>query len=103
METNTEDPYVIEITTFTYKEGVKADTFWIRDAKIQEDYTSKQPGFISRESAMSEEGEVVVVVRWKTMADAEASMNKFMQDPSVADYAQMIEGPSMKMKRYQKQ
>lgn len=93
-------PYVIEVTTFKTNQEVDSGAFWARDAKIQEDYTSKQPGFISRESAFSEEGEVLVVVRWEKMADAEASMNKFMQDASVADYAQMIDGPTMEMKRY---
>jgi len=34
------------------------------------------------------------------MADAEASMGKFMKDQSVADYAGMINGPTMKMNRY---
>ncbi|MEL7535376.1 MAG: hypothetical protein AAFN10_29060 [Bacteroidota bacterium] len=101
MERQTPDTYVIEITTFSYKAEVDPEAFWVRDAKIQEDYTSKQPGFISRESAAAEDGEIVVVVRWNTMADAAASMNKFMGEQSVADYANMIEGPSMKMKRFQ--
>lgn len=101
MPATPQPPYVVEVTTFQYKSDVNAATFWARDAQIQADYTSKQPGFISRESAAAEDGEVVVVVRWETMAHAEASMNKFMQAPSVADYAQMIDGPTMKMKRYQ--
>lgn len=101
MNESLQSPYVIEVTTFAYKTEVSADAFWARDAGIQADYTSQQPGFISRESALAEDGEVVVVVRWKTMADADASMQKFMQDASVADYAEMIDGPSMKMKRYQ--
>lgn len=103
MENSLQKPYVIEVTTFACKPEVSAETFWTRDASIQADYTSQQPGFISRESALSEDGEVVVVVRWKRMADAEASMNKFMQDASVADYADMIDGPTMQMKRYQVQ
>ena len=95
-----ETPYVIEITTFNYKSDVNAETFWMRDAEIQADYTSKQPGFLKRESGVSEEGEVIVVVYWKTQADASASMEKFMQDASVADYAGMIDGSTMKMTRY---
>ena len=95
------DPYILEITSFQYKDTVNPDYFWKEDAKIQETYTSKQPGFISRESAYNEEGnEVLVVVRWKSETDAEASMNKFMNDTSVAPYAKMIEGSTMKMMRY---
>ena len=95
------NPYVIEVTTFKYKPTVKADKFWERDAGIESDYTSKQPGYISRESGYSaDNNEVVVVVRWKSQEDADASMKKFMTDTSVADYAEMIDGNSMKMSRY---
>jgi len=52
------------------------------------------------QSGVNEKGEYVVVVFWKDVASADASMNKFMGDASVADYAQMIDGPSMKMSRY---
>lgn len=94
-------PYVIEVTTFQYNTNINTDRFWARDAQIEEDYTKLQPGYISRESGYSENSnEVVVVVRWKTQADADASMKKFMEDKSVADYAAMINGATMKMARY---
>ncbi len=96
------EAYVIEVTTFKSNTTVDSDSFWQRDAEIESDYTSKQPGYISRESGYSEDNnEVVVVVRWKTQADADASMKKFMSDQSVQDYADMIDGPTMKMARYQ--
>ena len=94
-------PYVIEVTTFKYNTNVDADKFWARDSQIEEDYTKLQPGYISRESGYSENSnEVIVVVRWQTQADADASMKKFMGDTSVADYAAMINGTTMKMTRY---
>jgi hypothetical protein len=93
--------YVIEVTTFKYKTSVNADAFWKEDAKIQDIYTSKQPGYLSRESGYSEDTkEVVVVVKWETMTDAEASMAKFMSDNSVIDYVNMIDGATMTMARY---
>ena len=93
--------YVIEVTTFNYKSTVKADQFWEEDANVEAIFTSKQAGFISRESGFSEnDSEVVVIVRWKTQADANASMEKFMADESVKDYAEMIDSASMKMSRY---
>ena len=58
---------------------------------IQENYTSKQAGFISRESGYSKDSnEVLVVVRWKTKADSDASMKKFMEDKSVAHFDRPI-------------
>ncbi len=95
-------PYVIEVVTFKYKNTVQADDFWAEDAKIEADYTSKQAGFISRESGYSEnDNEVLVIVRWKSMAEADASMKKFMNDASVQDFANMIDAPTMKMVRYE--
>jgi len=95
-------PYVIEVTTFKYKKSVDANTFWSADADVESGYTSKQPGYISRESGYAKnDNEVVVVVRWKTLEDAEASMKKFMGDESVKSYANMIDGPTMKMSRYE--
>ncbi|WP_299112161.1 hypothetical protein [uncultured Winogradskyella sp.] len=101
QNSETTESYVIEVTTFKYKASVNAGDFWKEDAKIKDIYTSKQPGYISRESGYSKgTNEVVVVVKWKTMADAEASMNKFMSDTSVVTYVNMIAAPTMKMERY---
>lgn len=89
---------IMEVTTF----GISADpmTFAKRDAQVESAFTSKQPGFIKRQSGVDDDGNYAVVVFWESMADAEASMNKFMGDASVADYAKMIDGPTMKMARY---
>lgn len=96
----TMDPIVLEVTTFSIKTTANSQTFNKLDAKVQANFTSKQPGFIRRESGINENGEYTIVVYWKTLAAAEASMTTFMGDPSVADYASMIEGESMKMNRY---
>ncbi len=91
---------IMEVTTFNINPNVNVQDFKLRDLQIEKDYTSKQPGFIKRQSGVNEKGEYVVVVYWKSTTDADASMNKFMGDASVADYAQMMNGSSMKMSRY---
>ncbi|MEM9080020.1 MAG: hypothetical protein AAGC74_04940 [Verrucomicrobiota bacterium] len=91
---------IIEITTFGIKSDVDAGAFAKRDSQVEADFTAKQSGFIKRQSGVSEEGDYVVMVYWKSLPDAEASIKKFMGDASVADYAQMIDGPTMKMARF---
>lgn len=91
---------IMEVTTFKINSDVDPVVFATRDAKVESDFTSKQPGFIKRQSGVNDKGKYVVIVFWKSVSDAEASMGKFMADASVADYAQMIDGPSMKMSRY---
>lgn len=93
-------PTVLEVTTFSLKTTANSQIFSQLDAKVQDDFTSKQPGFIRRESGVGQNGEYTVLVYWETHADAEASMKKFMKDQSVSEYAGMIEGSSMKMNRY---
>ncbi|RKR13012.1 putative SnoaL-like aldol condensation-catalyzing enzyme [Maribacter vaceletii] len=91
---------VLEVTTFNLKTTANALEFNKIDAVIENNYTSKQPGFIRRQSGVNEQGKYVVLVYWKSLADAKASMNKFMSDSSVTNYASMIEGESMKMSRF---
>ncbi|MEO1482227.1 MAG: hypothetical protein AAFU77_08970 [Myxococcota bacterium] len=94
-------PYVIEVTTFRQNAEMTPEQFLAADRQVEANYTSKQPGFLERRSARSAEGEWVVVVYWRSVEDADASMKRFMGDPSVAQYAAAIDGGSMKMARYQ--
>ena len=91
---------IMEVTTFNINSDVDPMAFAKRDAQVERDFTSRQTGFIKRQSGVDEKGNYVVVVFWKSVKDAEASMGKFMSDTSVADYGQMIEAPTMKMSRY---
>ena len=91
---------IMEVTTFNINPNVSKMDFNKRDAQVESDFTSHQPGFIKRQSGVNEKGEYVVIVFWENLEAASASMNKFMGDAAVADYANMIDGPSMKMARF---
>lgn len=91
---------ILEVTTFNINSDVNPTAFAKRDAQVETDFTSKQPGFIKRQSGVDDKGNYVVVVYWNSVADADASTNKFMSNASVADYARMIDAPTMKMSRY---
>ncbi|MEM1320826.1 MAG: hypothetical protein AAGG75_11255 [Bacteroidota bacterium] len=95
-----DDPTILEVTTFNINSTVNPIEFAQRDVRVESDFTSQQPGFIKRQSGVNDQGEYVVLVYWKSAANADASMNKFMGDASVADYAQMIDASTMKMARY---
>lgn len=97
---NEETKTIMEVTTFNITSDTDPLAFAKRDAEVENDFTSKQAGFIKRQSGVDDQGNYVVVVYWESLEDADASMNKFMSDASVADYAKMIDGPTMKMARY---
>lgn len=96
----TEAKTVLEVTTFKTKSTANTSTFNNLDAEVENNFTSKQPGFIKRQSGINENGDYVILVYWETLQNAQASMEKFMSDASVAEYASMIDGATMKMSRY---
>ncbi|APD06932.1 hypothetical protein UJ101_01413 [Flavobacteriaceae bacterium UJ101] len=91
---------VIEITTFNLNAGVDDATFIARDAEIEADFASQQPGFIRRTSGVDSNGKYAVIVFWETLADADASIEAFGQDASVADYFGMIDGNTFLAERF---
>ena len=68
---------VVEVVTFRLKSGVSAVKFARIDKQVELQHVSKQPGFISRESAFGTDNEWLVIVHWRSIADAESSMGSF--------------------------
>ncbi|MGH9949632.1 MAG: antibiotic biosynthesis monooxygenase family protein [Pyrinomonadaceae bacterium] len=91
---------VIEIATFKLKPGVTADEFRPLDNAVEVQYVVKQPGFISRESAAGDNGEWLVVVHWRSVEDAEASMASFSSAAAAEQFMSKIDASTMSMKRY---
>lgn len=91
---------VVEVTKFNLTEDVSTTDFETRDAEIEGDFTSQQPGFLKRMSGVDADGKYVVVVFWDTLADADASISAFQEDTTVADYFQMIDGNTFGVERY---
>ncbi len=94
-------PYVIELATFREKPQVQRDTFEKRDLQVEADYISRQTGYITRRIGTAENGQRLMMIFWKTIADADAGMKEFLQDQSVADYYKMIDWKTVELKRFQ--
>ncbi|MEJ8814302.1 antibiotic biosynthesis monooxygenase [Variovorax ureilyticus] len=92
---------VVEVVTFRLKPGVSAAEFARVDEQVELQHVSQQPGFISRESAVGTNNDWLVIVHWRSVPDAEASMGSFEKAPAAASFMSKIEGPTMSMKRYQ--
>ena len=93
---------VIEIVTFKLRPGVSAAEFRPVDKAVEREHVSKQPGFVSRESASGADGEWLVIVHWRSEKDAEASMASFSKAPAAAQFMSKIDASTMSMKRYRK-
>ena len=95
-----EQSIIVEVATFTLKEGVTPDEFYAVDQAVETQHVSQQPGFISRESAVSDDNEWLVIVHWRSIEDAEASMASFSSAPATAEFMSKLEVDTMVMKRY---
>jgi heme-degrading monooxygenase HmoA len=93
---------VIEVVTFKLKTGVAAADFAPIDKAVERDHVARQPGFVSRESAHGANGEWLVIVHWRSVKDADASMATFEKAPAAARFMSKIDASTMSMKRYQK-
>ena len=91
---------VIEVVTLKLKAGVTAAQFAPLDEKVQTTYMEERAGFLSRESAPGSNNDWVVIVHWRSIADADASMKSFSTAPATAAWMSMIVPNSMIMTRY---
>jgi hypothetical protein len=91
----------VEVIHFRMQEGANEQEFIREDERVGREYTPYQPGFISRESAKNDEGDWVVIVHWESAEDAEASMQKFPNDPTAQRFIAMMDSDTFSMKRYE--
>lgn len=93
---------VIEIVHFKLADGVTAADFDPVNQAVARQHVSQQLGFISRETAMGEDGKWLVVVHWRSVADADASMASFMSAPAAQDFMTKLDASTMTMQRFSK-
>ena len=71
------------------------------DERVGREYTPNQPGFVSRESAKNDQGDWVVIVHWDDARSAEASMEKFPNDPVAERFIELMDSDTFSMIRYE--
>ena len=94
------DQPVIEVVTLKLKPGVSHRDFAPVDLAVERQHVSKHPGFLSRETAAGADGNWLVIVKWASAKDADASMSTFMKAPAAAKFMSMIDAETMVMKRH---
>lgn len=92
---------VIEVATFQLRPGVTPAEFAVVDKAMEREYIAKQPGFLSREAAAGPNNEWLVIVHWKSLKDADASMASFEKAAPTAAFMGKLDANTMSMKRYQ--
>ena len=91
----------VEVIHFRPKPDADLEEFIREDKRVGTEYTPPQPGFISRESAMNDNGDWVVIVHWDNAANAEASMDLFPNHPTATRFIELMDPDTFSMIRYE--
>lgn len=94
-------PETIEIVTFRLKDGTTPQAFLAETMSMERNFLGKLKGFMNRDTGMSQDGDVVVVLHWESAADAQASINKFVDSEGTKAFTAMIDMETFVMKRYE--
>jgi hypothetical protein len=102
FQTRAEDQHVaLEVVAVKLKAASDMDAFRKNDMLVAE-WVSKQPGFISRETATGPDGEWFTIVHWASLKDAENAGAAFMKSEQAKTAMSMIDQNSMLYKHYTK-
>jgi heme-degrading monooxygenase HmoA len=91
----------VEVIHFRMAEGADEQEFIREDERVGREYTPNQPGFVGRESAKNDQGDWAVIVHWEDAQSAEASMQKFPNDPTAQRFIELMDSDSFSMIRYE--
>lgn len=68
---------VIEVISFRLKDSNSEEAFLKLNQSMEENYVSKQEGFISRETSTNQTGDWQIAVHWQNKENSEQSMAGF--------------------------
>lgn len=92
----------IEVITLSLNEGADVDGFLAANDVIREEYTSQQPGYIGRQTGVTEDGEWAIIVHWESASDSAASIAGFESAPGIDNFLSFIDMESMVGTVYEK-
>ena len=91
---------VIEITAFELASGADEQAFLVADKRLQTDVLYQHAGLLRRTTARADRGGWVVVVVWRSPADAQASKRLAEQHPDYEKFMAFVAGGSLRSKSY---
>ena len=90
----------IEMVLFKIKEGITTKFAQKELIKVNE-FLAEQEGFISRETALSDDEQFLDIVYWTDINSAKAAANKVMQNPDAMKVFSIIDQKSQIFKHFE--
>ena len=92
--------YLIEIITYKTKKSINREEYTRLDSVVQQLYTEKQPGYISKESGVDQQGNWLVVVSWDNEAHANGSVQALRNSSMYAGILKLIDTTTLQRKHF---
>jgi len=92
---------LIEVITVALADGAPVEDFLPANQAIDENYASLQPGYLSRETAVSEDGQIRLAVHWESKADSDNSIAGFGEAPGLEEFMAHLNAETMVIKQYE--
>lgn len=91
----------VETIRFRLRAGIEDSDFLVRNYTVETQYMMRRPGFLSRETAHSDDGEWLVAVHWASVEDADETMGAFFGAPETQGFLDAVDKATVQSGRYQ--
>jgi hypothetical protein len=91
----------VETIRLRLRDGVDDADFLRLDGEVEARYMALRPGFTSRQTARSVDGEWFMVVHWASKEDAEATIHAFFSAPETQQFLAAVDLSSVSSGSYE--
>ena len=91
---------IVELSTFRPRAGVADADLVAAETRACQEFTHLQPGIVRRTTAVSDDGEWLVVQLWADEASADAASVAAASDPAIAALHALADPDSFTTRRY---
>ena len=92
---------IVETAQFAVKAGVTDAQLLAASREAHDGYLSRCRGFVGRELLKSDDGTWLDIVRFETMADAQAAFAGFVGNPSTQAFEGVIDPATAQMRHFE--
>ena len=86
---------LIEMIQFKLKSDANVDEFLQANKQTEDQQVSTIPGFLSRETAVDDEGTWTVMVHWADQSALDKSLAAFMEAPATQAFLGLMDADTM--------
>ncbi|MEL6322397.1 MAG: MBL fold metallo-hydrolase, partial [Cyanobacteria bacterium J06626_14] len=91
----------LEVITVDLAPDTDLQDFLAANQVIKDEYVSQQSGYLSRETAVSEGGQLWIAIQWETKADSDASIAGFGEATGLEGFMSTLDAETMVITQYE--